>query len=182
MWKALIISLPGIHQTLNALTVLSVLEELKKQSIQIPDEAVIYGMGSTFWPGRLEWCGNILMDGAHNAQGIKAFQRFTASLPEGRRKVLLTGVLREKLTEEMLDCLQSVADEAVTVTPDSPRALKAEELAGLLREKGMNTYAAKNLKEGLAQALELAGEDGIVLATGSLYFIGALRSELGLKP
>ena len=30
--------------------------------------------------------------------------------------------------------------------------------------------------------LELAGKDGLVLATGSLYFIGALRDELGLAP
>ena len=44
------------------------------------------------------------------------------------------------------------------------------------------THAANCLKEGLQQARELAGENGVVLATGSLYFIGALRSALGLKP
>jgi dihydrofolate synthase/folylpolyglutamate synthase len=38
------------------------------------------------------------------------------------------------------------------------------------------------LKEGLNTARELAGEEGLILATGSLYFIGALRSELGLNP
>ena len=122
------------------------------------------------------------MDGAHNAQGIAAFSRYVQEQLSGKRKVLLTGVLKEKLSEEMLGGLASVSDTAVTVTPDSPRAMDAEELAGLLREKGMDALAAKNLEEGLEKARDLAGKDGLVLATGSLYFIGAMRSALGLKP
>jgi dihydrofolate synthase/folylpolyglutamate synthase len=59
--------------------------------------------------------------------------------------------------------------------------MRADELCGLLLEKGMKASAAKTLKEGLALAEKEAGADGIILATGSLYFIGALRSELGLK-
>ena len=46
----------------------------------------------------------------------------------------------------------------------------------------MKTRTANSLKEGLNTARELAGEEGLILATGSLYFIGALRSELGLNP
>ena len=91
-------------------------------------------------------------------------------------------MLKEKLTDAMQRELSLVAEEAVTVTPDSPRAMKAEELSALLSQKGMKARAANSLKEGLAQARELAGKNGIVLATGSLYFIGALRSGLGLKP
>ncbi len=162
--------------------VLCILDELEKQGIRIPEEAVVSGLGNTFWPGRLEWCGNILMDGAHNAQGIAAFRRYVSEQLEGRKKVLLTGVLKEKLSEEMLSGLASVSDTAVTVTPDSPRAMEAEELAGLLRGKGMDARVAKNLEEGLEKARDLAGKDGLVLATGSLYFIGALREALGLKP
>ena len=182
VWTNLRISLPGEHQTVNALVVLCVLEKLEKQGIRVPEEAVISGLGNAFWPGRLEWCGNVVMDGAHNAQGIAAFNRYVQEHLSGKRKVLLTGVLKEKLSEEMLGGLASVTDIAVTVTPDSPRAMKAEELAELLRGKGMEACAANSLKEGLETAGKLAGEDGLILATGSLYFIGAMRSELGLDP
>ena len=175
------ISLPGDHQVLNALVVLTVVEELEKQGIRIPEEAVYRGLANTFWPGRLEWHGRILMDGAHNAQGVSAFTAFTGTRLQGKRKILLTGVLKEKISDDMLSGLAGAADEAVTVTPDSPRAMKAEELCGLLREKGMKASAANTLREGLAKADALAGEDGVILATGSLYFIGALRNELGLK-
>ena len=181
-WHDVKISLPGEHQAVNTLVVLTVLAELEKQGIRIPEEAVYSGLANTFWPGRLEWQGRILMDGAHNAQGVRAFAAFTGQNLKGKKKILLTGVLTEKLSGEMLALLAGAADEAVTVTPDSPRAMKAEELCGLLREKGMKASAANTLKEGLAKAQALAGEDGIILATGSLYFIGALRSELGLKP
>ena len=181
-WKNLKVSLPGEHQTVNALVVLCILDELEEQGIHVPENAVTEGLGNTFWPGRLEWCGNLIMDGAHNAQGIAAFTRYVQEQLSGRKKVLLTGVLKEKLSEEMLGGLACVTDTAVTVKPDSPRAMTADELAGLLRGKGMNACAANSLKEGLETAKKLAGEDGLILATGSLYFIGALRSALGMKP
>ena len=122
------------------------------------------------------------MDGAHNAQGVNAFADFTETHLNGRRKILLSGVLKEKLSDEMLSRLASIADEAVTVTPESPRAMKATELSMMLREKGMKARAANSLKEGLQEALKAAGQDGVILATGSLYFIGALRNELELNP
>ncbi len=179
-WPEMKISLPGEHQVYNALTVLAALDELEKQGIRFPRKAVVHGLAHTFWPGRLEWCGNVLMDGAHNAQGVTAFADFVSAYLKDRRKVLLTGVLKEKLSDEMLSRLAGTANEAVTVTPDSPRAMRADELAELLAQKGIQARAANNLKEGLRQAKELAGNDGVVLATGSLYFIGALRNELGL--
>ena len=181
-WKELHISLPGDHQVMNALVVLGIIEILERQGICMPDKAVRTGLADTFWPGRLEWNGNVLLDGAHNEQGVTAFRRFSEKYLKDRKKVLLCGVLREKLTEGMLLQLSSITGDAVTVTPDSPRALKAEELSRMLAHKGMRTRAANTLKEGLETAKELAGEDGIVLATGSLYFIGALRNILGLQP
>ena len=181
-WNRIRISLPGDHQMLNTLVVLGITEELKRQGMQIPEEAVRKGLASTFWPGRLEWCGNILMDGAHNEQGIKAFRLFTEKHLKERQKVLLCGVLKEKLSTGVLDEMSRITGIAVTVTPDNPRALEAEDLSMLLKQKGIRACAANNLKEGLKQAKKLAGEDGIILATGSLYFIGALRNELGLNP
>ena len=181
VWKNLRISLPGEHQLLNALTALGILQKLEEQGIRIPEEAVVRGMGNTFWPGRLEWHGNLLMDGAHNAQGIEALRRFTEKHLAGNRIVLLAGVLKEKLTSDMLKGLCGFAKEAVTVTPDSPRAMKAEELKTLLEGQGMKAMAADSVREGLEAARRLAGEDGIVVAAGSLYFVGELRSVLGLK-
>lgn len=181
-WRDVAIALPGEHQLTNAMTVLAMVEELRKQGFCLPANAVRQGMAETVWPERLEWCGNILIDGAHNAQGVQALLHFVQAHLAEKKRVLLTGVLAEKLQPEMLAALRGLADQAVTVTPDSPRKMEAAAYAQKLREAGMEAHAAESLQVGLREAKQLAGKDGIVIAAGSLYFAGSLRTALGLPP
>ncbi|MCQ2458005.1 MAG: bifunctional folylpolyglutamate synthase/dihydrofolate synthase [Clostridia bacterium] len=181
-WKGLRIPLPGKHQVTNTLVVLGIIDELRARGTRVPDEAVYRGIASTVWPARAEWCGSLLMDGAHNAQGAASLADYVHRELSGVHRVLLTGVLKEKLSGEMLTSLSGMARTAITVTPDSPRAMAAEELAGILRDYGMEVTAAGSVEEGLATARKLAGEQGVVIATGSLYFVGQLRGIVGLKP
>jgi len=97
-----------------------------------------------------------------------------------RRRVLLTGVLADKLQPEMLGQMVHIVRDIVTVTPDTPRAMPAVEYASHLNACGGHATAAASLSEGLRMAIDLAGEDGVVIAAGSLYFAGALRTELNL--
>lgn len=180
LWRNVHLSLSGEHQLMNAMTVLAVIEEMRKQGFDISDDAVYDGLAGTVWPARLEWCGNLLLDGAHNAHGIAALSSFVTEQLSDRKRVLLTGVLTEKLSEDMLQGLKTLSDTAVTVRPESNRAMSAEEYAAMLRGVGMSAQSADTLEEALEKARELAGEDGVIIACGSLYFAGALRSVLGL--
>ena len=179
-WQDVQIALPGEHQLTNVMTVLAMVEELRKQGFRLSEEAVRQGLTTTVWPARLEWCGRILIDGAHNAQGVQALLTFVQHHLQDKHRVLLSGVLAEKLQPEMLTALAQLADTAVTVTPDSPRSMDAEEYAMHLRTVGVTATPAPSLEEGLKQAEALAGEDGIILAAGSLYFAGGLRNLLKL--
>lgn len=179
-WQDVHITLPGEHQLTNVMTVLAMVEELRRQGFHLPEDAVRQGLEGTVWPARLEWCGHILIDGAHNAQGMQALLTFVQHHLQNRRRVLLSGVLAEKLQPEMLAAMAQLADTAVTVTPDSPRSMDAETYAMHLRSVGVAANAAPSLAEGLKQAEEMAGEDGIILAAGSLYFAGELRNLLKL--
>jgi folylpolyglutamate synthase/dihydropteroate synthase len=58
--------------------------------------------------------------------------------------------------------------------------MHAEELARRLNAVGGDAQAAESLEDGLSKAKALAGEHGIVIAAGSLYFAGGLRTVLGL--
>ena len=80
----------------------------------------------------------------------------------------------------MLRDLCGLAEEIITVTPDNPRAMSSQELALRMREAGGHARAADTLAEGLALARRAAGEDGVIIAAGSLYFAGSLRSLLKL--
>ena len=89
-------------------------------------------------------------------------------------------MLADKIQPELLTLLADLAEDIVTVTPDNPRAMEAAELAQRLNACGGHASAAASLKEGLQQARTLAGDEGIVIAAGSLYFAGSLRTLLGL--
>lgn len=180
-WQSLRLALPGEHQADNAMSVLAMVEELRAQGWHITDDAVREGLAKTVWPARLEWCGQVLLDGAHNPQGVQALRRFVERHLPDTRRVLLSGVLSDKLQEDMLRDFAAMAQTAVTVTPDNPRALDAQVYAQALSAHGMHAQAAASLEEGLQMARALAGENGIVIAAGSLYFAGSLRTTLGLN-
>ncbi|MBQ2701078.1 MAG: bifunctional folylpolyglutamate synthase/dihydrofolate synthase [Clostridia bacterium] len=170
------INLPGFHQQKNGLLAAMALQEFGLNEAQIAA-----GLGEAQWPARLEWADYLLLDGAHNAQGARALKKYVDAFLRGQKKVLLMGVLEEKLDEEMLNTMASLAEEAVTVTPDSPRALPAQELADRLMLRGCRARTADSLAEGLEKARTLAGE-GVVICAGSLYLAGAMRTLLGLEP
>ena len=181
LWPDMRVNLPGQYQQRNAMTVLALVEELCRQGCDLPEEAVRQGLADTVWPARLEWTGNVLIDGAHNPQGVAALVEYVDAFLADRRRVLLSGVLADKLQSEMLDQMVHIAGEIVTVTPDTPRAMSAGEYAARLNARGGHATPADTLAEGLRRALDAAGEDGVVVAAGSLYFAGALRTALDLE-
>ena len=180
LWQDMRIGLPGQYQQRNAMTVLALVETLRQQGCIIPEEAVRQGLREVVWPARLEWAGRVLIDGAHNPQGVEALVQYVDTYLADRRRVLLSGVLADKLQKEMLGQMVHIARNIVTVTPDTPRAMPAEEYAAHLNAAGAAATPADSLSTGLKMALALAGEDGVVIAAGSLYFAGALRTELSL--
>ena len=66
----------------------------------------------------------------------------------------------------------------VCITPPNPRKLESSELAKYLRTKGANALACDTILDGVKTALDLAGNDGVVLCFGSLYSIGSIRDSL----
>lgn len=181
--KKLHVSLPGKHQLTNTMTALCVIGQLREQGIRISDEAIRTGCNEVFWPARLEWTNRVLIDGAHNVQGVTALADFVTEHLLNRKKILLIGVLSEKLTKEMICQIRRIGDRVVTVMPDyASRAMPAEEFAGILNRNGFRAEAGESIESGTAEALKIAGEDGTVIAFGSLYFVGKLRTVLGLRP
>lgn len=56
----------------NACAALGALLALKKKGFKIPTSAVRAGLADVHWPGRLEYFGRVLLDGAHNDPGVRA--------------------------------------------------------------------------------------------------------------
>ena len=77
----------------------------------------------------------------------------------------------------MTDILAPQADAFVTVTPESERALPADELAAHLQRYGKPVTACATVPAGVETALSMAGADDVVCATGSLYMAGEIRQS-----
>ena len=117
----------------------------------------------------------MLLDGAHNPQGARALARYAAGL-EKKRTALLCGILRDKDCEGMVKILAPICDEVVVVSPDSTRAMPAQALAELFGKQGRAAQCAPDAATGIRMAREAAGEGGRVIAAGSLYLAGEVRT------
>ncbi len=123
----------------------------------------------------------VIADGGHNPQGFAAVaESLRLHFPNGKITFLL-GIMADKDIPHMVDLIGPMANAFVTVTPNNPRALDAEALAGLLRGHGFQAVACESVESGVQAALEKAGGDGIVCALGSLYMLGDVRSALGVQ-
>lgn len=184
-YKGAMYALPllGAHQLRNAAVVLETVGVLRARGWRLEDGDVEHGLYATSWPGRFELCAeepDFIVDGGHNPQCAETVAENLMHYFPDKKRVLLIGVLRDKDYEKMTEILAPCADEFVTVAPDSSRALSAEELAGVLSRFSKPVTPCASVAEAVDTAKELAGEDGMVCASGSLYLVGSVRYALGM--
>jgi dihydrofolate synthase/folylpolyglutamate synthase len=175
------LSLHGPHQGENAAIALAAAEAFFGRPLEA--DLVVEALGTVRNPGRFEVVQRdplLILDGAHNREGAIAT---VEALAEGFTVVGLThlvvGVLDGRDPAELLGILD--AEEAATVvccTPDSPRALPADDLAALVVRAGGRPVVVEDVGDAVDLALDRAEPDDIVLVTGSLYTVGNARAAL----
>ena len=177
------ISLLGEYQVHNAAVVLDTVEVLRRRGWNIPEDAVVQGLDRARWPGRMELvrrAPDVILDGGHNPQCMEALARALGELYPEKKLVFLTGVLADKNWSAMVGELLPLAKEFVAITPDSPRAMPAQDLAEYMENQGVKAVSCETVQEGVDRAMEAAGPEGAVCVCGSLYIIGEARHLLGL--
>ena len=177
------IALLGEHQLQNAAVVLEAVRVLRQRGWEVPETAVARGLEQARWPGRLELARrgpDVILDGGHNPQCMEALARALGELYPGKKLIFLTGVLADKDWSTMMGELLPLAKEFYTITPDSPRAMPAAELAAYLEGQGAKATPCGSVREGLELALVFLPPEDVVCVTGSLYMIGEARHLLGL--
>jgi dihydrofolate synthase/folylpolyglutamate synthase len=136
-------------------------------------------------PGRFEVLDGApvtLLDVAHNDGGIEALTQSLPAFAAGRRLVAVVSILDDKDAGGMLARLLATCDAVVCTACTSPRALPAATLASLAGQiGGAAATVVPEAHAALARARELAGEDGVVLATGSIYLISDLLRSPGSR-
>ena len=179
--KNLVLPLLGDHQLHNASVVLSIADTLIGEGWKISEQNIYDGIRDVRWPGRFDIvCRKplFIIDGGHNPQCIEALVKNIRDYLAGKKVIALTGVLADKDYADMYKPVMPLVDRFVCITPPNPRKLEAEQLAQYLREAGAQAQASESILDGVKKAMDLAGEDGVVLCFGSLYSIGGIRDAL----
>ncbi|MCL2630353.1 MAG: bifunctional folylpolyglutamate synthase/dihydrofolate synthase [Firmicutes bacterium] len=168
------IGMKGAHQTINASTAFTAIKCLRELGIIVSNEAVAKGLREAKMPARLQLVNEkprVFLDGAHNLAGVTALKEFLISLPNFTKAVLVFGILKDKDYTNMAKVIAPIAGKVFTVTPNSPRALSAYDLANALTEIGINALPCDTTKEALISAENEAGGSGTVAVFGSFYFL-----------
>jgi dihydrofolate synthase/folylpolyglutamate synthase len=127
-------------------------------------------------PGRLERRSERpleIWDGAHNLAGVAYL---LPRVPE-RDYVLVSSILEDKRPELMLEALSVLGSRLVATESSNSRSLPAGELAARAERYFDHVETVVNPADARRRALALAGPDGAVLVSGSLYLLTDLSGS-----
>jgi dihydrofolate synthase/folylpolyglutamate synthase len=165
-------ALRGAHQRDNALVAVeaALCAGLDASSVQ-------RGLRSASIDGRLERIetpdGPYLLDGAHNPDGAQTLSAYLQQAEAPKPAVVVFGAMADKPYDQVFELIGTHIPHRVFVAPEgrapADPAVLAQRFAG---------HAAASVPEALASARNLAGPQGTVLVTGSLYLVGHARAVL----
>jgi dihydrofolate synthase / folylpolyglutamate synthase len=146
---------------------------------ELDPDAVADAATSVTVPGRFEAVDDqLVLDGAHNAAGMAALAEALPGYLAGRPLVAVVSILDDKDPAAMLGHLLPLCEQVVFCRIANPRALSPATLVSLSRQVGgmapEHVHTERDARGGLELARELAGREGVVLATGSIYLLADL--------
>ena len=179
-YKDVEITLPGQFQTENAVVALEVIGALGRLGYLVPEDKLRQGMAQTRWPGRFEVIGKnplFIADGAHNEDASVRLAQSIRFYFTNRKIIYIMGMLRDKEYDKVIRNTYELAEHIITVTPPvRERAMHAYDLAQAVRQYHNSVTVADSVQEAveLAYLLAAADKDYIIIAFGSLSYLGEL--------
>lgn len=179
-YGAVNLRLEGRHQIDNAAIAVRVLECLDENGLAVSPEAIVDGLATVRWPGRLERVEladgrSALLDAAHNPAGAAALAAFLAQ--RGVRRPLVFAAMRDKDARGILAALTPyisslVLTRATTARSADPHALL--EIASAL-VPDTPVYTADSVRSALSHAWKLSPD---IVVAGSIFLLGDVLQEL----
>ncbi len=181
-YQNLHLSLLGSYQPYNATVVLTAIDILGQRGISIPEEAVRQGLANTRWMARFELLATdpiVIYDGGHNPQGVTAAVKSIREYFPEQQVNILSGVMTDKDFDAMVEELKGVCRRVFTVTPQTPRALSAQEYAAQFASHQIPSAAFDSIADGVRAAFCDSRENGVpLICLGSLYLYSDVANEV----
>ena len=168
------LQLLGEHQAQNAGVAVSVVDQL----VDISDKDIKQGLRKTTLPGRFEIIDHdpiVILDGSHNPGACKTLESLTRHF-EYDNLILVFGAMQDKDHKKMVNQLPHV-NIGYATQPMVDRSENANKIADVLTDCAEVVYTQPNSGRATERALESAGENDMVLITGSFYLISEARDR-----
>lgn len=176
-YRDLAITLAGTYQIANAVLAVQAMEELNRIGISVKERAVYQGLLKAVWPGRFQILAKkplFIADGAHNRDGAAKLAESIRFYFTNRRIIYIIGMLRDKEQDEILKATCPLAEQVLTVPAPGERGMSSYELACVASNYHKQVTAADSVEEAVELALLMADKDTVVVAFGSLSYLGNL--------
>ena len=171
--------IPGEFQGKNIAVSLSTIETLQMNGIYITDESIIEGIEKTTNPGRMEIVSFepiILLDGAHNIDGIKSLKKTLKDDFVYERLNLVFGILSDKNVQEMLDIITPIADTIILTKSHNNRACSPSKLKEMITER--DVVVMDEISKAIDYAKKISNKQDLICITGSLFTVGESKDYL----
>lgn len=175
------LGLKGEYQKINANLARTCAVVLRDFGYVITDENIKTGLRDAHINCRFEivsYNPTFIIDGSHNLHGVTALANSLKQMWPNKKFHFITGVLKDKAFDKMMEIFTPIADTFYTVNVPSPRALSSQELCDYLRSRGCNAINCNSYEEALLRVKNNTQIDDVIVAFGSLYYVGGLRQFL----
>lgn len=169
----------GRYQCQNAAVAAEMALELGK-SISISRDQIVEGLSKARWPGRLDMVRRsplTVLDVTHTPDGAKAVASELDIFP-GNPRVMVVGMLRDKDARGAMSHLAPRFDRIICTSSSSSRALRPGEMLEAVLPYNVNCQAVDGVGGAIDLAEGIAGKDGLLFVSGSLYTIGEAMQHL----
>jgi dihydrofolate synthase/folylpolyglutamate synthase len=176
------VPLRGKYQKYNAaLASLAIVKTFNIDDPSIITNGIKNVIENTGLQGRYETVWNdpkVIIDSAHNPEGIKCFvEEYQKERDSYNKSLLLFGVMKDKNIEEMLFLLKDNFDEVYFTLLSNERSTTIEQFKDCADKNDISFYEIKNIEEFLKSYIKREKNDCLVI-TGSMYLIGDVKSIL----
>ena len=182
VWRNVTLNCPAAFMATNAAHAMAAFQTLCQRTLipgltedqaRLTLEATRLPACCEVFPGR----PTIVIDGSHNAMAAASLATIVRTLFEGRDRILVVGVPRDK---EVWKLIAHFADAGVrhvifTRYPGMRATPPAELVTLWSRWSAAPAEVIEEPDEAFARAVEIAGGEGVVIVTGSIHLAGCLR-------
>jgi dihydrofolate synthase / folylpolyglutamate synthase len=187
--KQILVETPllGRHQLRNIALAIAAAEELSKQGFPVTAKSIEQGIRETRWPGRFQIMSatdstpEYVFDVAHNPAGAWALRSTLSNCYEDRRVIFVFGAMRDKAIAEMCEIIFPLAERVIATQADNPRSATPQEIRDAAHRTHAEIELSSNVPSALARAKDIAGLDGVIVITGSIYVVGEAMRAMGVS-